>query len=263
MRARARSLAQGVAIGLLALLTVGASLRQERGLRTIVIDPGHGGSEIGAVGPLGTTEKEIVLDIAQRLHDLLEARLGLDVRLTRETDIDKPLEERTAFANYLKADVFISIHANAYRGRGVRGAETFFLSDKATDDEARLLAAIENDTLELQGPAAIDDDLQMLLWDMAQTQFLQESSVLAEMIQVKLNELAGTSDRGIKQAPFRVLRGATMPAVLVEIGFLSNPDEERLLADPRYRQRVAERLYASLNEYRRRVAELGGDGSQR
>ncbi len=231
--------------------------------RTVVIDPGHGGSEVGAVGPSGLTEGRLVLDIAKRLSDLIEQRLGLDVRLTRDRDIDKSLEERTAFANNLKADVFISIHANSYRGRGVHGAETFFLSDRATDDDARRVAAIENDTLELQGPGAGDDELQMLLWDMAQTAHLQESAVLAEMIQGNLNSLTGTTDRGIKQAPFRVLKGANMPAVLVEVGFLSNPEEERMLADPRHRQRIADMLFQSLSDYRRRQAMLIGGGSPR
>jgi len=233
------------------------------GFRTVVIDPGHGGREIGAVGPSGLTEKDLTLDIANRLGNMIVQQLGLDVRLTRDGDIDKELEERTAFANNLKADVFISIHANSYRGRGVRGAETFFLSDRATDDDARRVAAIENDALELQGPASGDDGLQMLLWDMAQTAHLQESAVLAEMIQANLNSLGGTTNRGIKQAPFRVLKGANMPAVLVEVGFLSNPDEERMLADPAYRQRVAEVLFTSLSEYRRRQAMLLGGGGNR
>jgi N-acetylmuramoyl-L-alanine amidase len=103
----------------------------------------------------------------------------------------------------------------------------------------------------------------MLLWDMAQTQHLQESQVLAEMIQSHLNSLGGTSDRGIKQAPFRVLKGADMPAVLVEIGFLSNPEEEHMLADPAYRQRIADMLFTSVSEYRRRQAMLLGGGPNR
>jgi len=238
-------------------------VRPQETFRTIVIDPGHGGQEVGAVGPSGLTEKALTLDIAERLSDLIVQRLGLDVRLTRDRDLYKALEERTAFANNLKADVFISIHANSYRGRGVRGAETFFLSDRATDDDARRVAAIENNALELQGPASGDDDLQMLLWDMAQTAHLQESAVLAEMIQANLNSLGGTTDRGIKQAPFRVLKGANMPAVLVEVGFLSNPDEERMLADPAYRQQIADVLFRSLSDYRRRQAMLLGGGSTR
>jgi N-acetylmuramoyl-L-alanine amidase len=236
---------------------------QQGGFRTIVVDPGHGGSEIGAVGPSGLTEKFLVLDIAKRLESLLEERLGVEVRLTRDSDIDKALEERTAFANNLKADAFISIHANSYRGRSVSGAETFFLSDRASDDETMRLAAIENASLQLQGPASGDDDLQMLLWDMAQTAHLQESSVLAEMIQSRLNTLGGGTDRGIKQAPFRVLKGANMPAVLVEVGFLSNPAEERRLADTGYRQEIAEMLFESLNRYRRRQASLLGGATPR
>ena len=145
----------------------------------------------------------------------------------------------------------------------MRGAETFFLSDRATDDDARRLAAFENNALDLQGPASGDSDLQMLLWDMAQTTHLRESSVLAEMIQSNFNTLGGTTDRGIKQAPFVVLKGANMPAVLVEVGFLSNPDEERQLADPAYRQRVADMLFQSLNRYRQRAASLTGGGSTR
>lgn len=233
----------------------------QAGLRTVVIDPGHGGSETGAIGSVtGLTEKDLALDIARRLRDMILERLGIDVRLTRPDDRDMTLEERTALANNLRADVFLSIHANAYRGRGVRGAETFFLSATATDDAARRVAALENDAAGVQDASQGDSDLEMLLWDMAQTLHLRESSFLAEIIQGRLNSLAGTGDRGIKQAPFRVLKGATMPAVLVEVGFLSNPEEEQRLADPGYQQRIAEALYQSLDEYRQRQAMLSGDG---
>ena len=234
----------------------------QQGLRTIVIDPGHGGSEMGATAPNGVIEKDIALDIARRLRDLIRERLGLQVHLTRESDYDVALESRTEKANNLQADLFISIHANSYRGRGVRGAETYFLSDKATDDDARRVAALENDALGLESSAQGDTGLQLLLWDMAQTLHLRESSVLAEAIQAELNRLAGTGDRGIKQAPFRVLRGADMPAVLVEVGYLSNPDEAESLADPRYRQRIATALFNSLEQYRRRQDRIAG-GSPR
>lgn len=240
------------------MASVGA---KQQGFRTVVIDPGHGGAEVGAVGATGLMEKNVVLDISKRLGQLLEEQLGLQVYLTRDQDIYKEKEDRTALANNVKANVFLSIHANSYRGRGVHGAETFFLSNQATDDDARRLAAIENNVMGLEGPTGSDSNLQMLLWDMAQTTHLRESSVLAEMVQSNMNSLGGTTDRGIKQAPFVVLKGANMPAVLVEVGFLSNPEEERLLADAAYRQQVANMLFQSLNRYRQRHASLIGGGS--
>ena len=240
------------------MASVGA---KQQGFRTVVIDPGHGGAEVGAVGATGLMEKNVVLDISKRLGQLLEEQLGLQVYLTRDQDIYKEKEDRTALANNVKANVFLSIHANSYRGRGVHGAETFFLSNQATDDDARRLAAIENNAMGLEGPTGADSNLQMLLWDMAQTTHLRESSVLAEMVQSNMNSLGGTTDRGIKQAPFVVLKGANMPAVLVEVGFLSNPEEERLLADAAYRQQVANMLFQSLNRYRQRHASLIGGGS--
>lgn len=257
-----RSLHVALLVSVAVLAPGPASSGAPQGIRTIVIDPGHGGSEVGAVGPNGVTEKAVVLDIARRLRDRIVQRLGLDVFLTRDADVDLPLELRTAFANNHRADLFLSIHANAYRGRGVRGAETFFLSDRATDDESRRLAALENDVLDLERAAPGDTGLQLLLWDMAQTLYLRESGILAEMIQEQLNILAGTPNRGIKQAPFRVLMGAMMPAVLVEVGFLSNAEEEALLASPDYRHQVADALFESLDRYRRRQARLAGDGSQ-
>lgn len=242
----------------LATTAVTAPPAGAQGLRTIVLDPGHGGSETGAIGPSGVMEKDVALDIAVRLRDLIRARLGIMVFLTREADVDRTLEERTALANNRSADVFLSIHANSYRGRGVRGAETFFLSDRATDERARQVAALENRGSGPDDTAGADPGLELLLWDMAQTAHLRDSSALAEMVQRRLNRLADTGDRGIKQAPFRVLKGANMPAALVEVGFLSNPDEEARLADPGYRQRVAEELFQSLEEFRQRQDRLTG-----
>ena len=229
-----------------------APLAQRAGLREVVIDPGHGGSEIGATGPSGITEKDVVLDIAMRLRDLLAGRLGLQVLLTRDRDIDVPLERRTEIANNFKADLFVSVHANAWRGSGVSGAETYFLSDKATDDAARRTVGIENTSVDLAG----DRTLRLLLWDMAQTLHLRESSALAELVQEELNLLSGIGTRGIKQAPFRVLMGATMPAVLVEVGFLSNPEDESKLGQSSYRAQVADSIYRSIQRFRQRQAAL-------
>ena len=118
------------------MASVGA---QQQGFRVVVIDRGHGGAEVGAVGATGLMEKNVVLDISKRLSQLLEEQLGLEVYLTRDQDIYKEKEDRTALANNVKSNVWLSIHANSYRGRGVHGAETFFLSDQATDDDARRL----------------------------------------------------------------------------------------------------------------------------
>lgn len=226
--------------------------------RMVVLDPGHGGGEKGAVGPGGLEEKEITLDLARRLRHLLEGS-GVEVALTREDDREMPLSERTSFANQLRADLFVSLHANASPATDVVGSETFFLSREATDELSRKIAAIESNTLGLRGgrrgptPGA----LEMTLWEMAQSQFLQESQRLAQRIQRELNQVADTPDRGVRQAPLTVLMGATMPAVLVEVGYLSNPAEERKLRDDDHRDRVAQALHHAIlafgEERRRRL----------
>jgi N-acetylmuramoyl-L-alanine amidase len=207
------------------------------GIQTIVVDAGHGGSETGARGPTGAQEKEITLDVARRLAASLQRKLGVEVVLTRDSDRQVGLDERTAIANHNRADLFLSIHVNASQATEARGAETYFLSYKATDDEARTLAALENKSAGVDAPG--NTNLEMALWDLAQSQYLAESSQLAEIIQQNLNELLRIESRGVKQAPFRVLMGATMPAVLVEIGFITNREEEARLRDSAYRDRIA------------------------
>lgn len=234
---------------------------QRPGLNTIVIDPGHGGQAVGALGPGGISEKALTLDIAERLQQVIVQRLGLNVILTRQADVDVPHEERTEKANYWQADLFLSIHANGYRLGSVRGPETYFLSATASDAMARAAAESENAGAESTGstmPAAPTQDLEFILWDLAQTQHLRESSLLAEIIQSNMNELWQVRDRGVKQAPFLVLKGATMPAVLVEVGYLSNDDDAARLSDPAFRQRIAETLYRSITAFRERYAVLVG-----
>lgn len=230
---------------------------QAPGLRTLVIDPGHGGQAAGAVGAGGLAEKDITLDIAVRLKELVVRRLGLQVVLTREQDVDVPHDERTEKANYWQADLFVSIHANAYRLGSVRGPETYFLSDTASDARAAAAARAENGDAEAPVGAS-GEALDFILWDLAQTQHLRESSLFAETIQANLSDLWGVSDRGVKQAPFLVLKGATMPAVLVEVGYLSNGEDARQLGDPAYRQQIAEALYRSITDFRQRYAVLVG-----
>jgi N-acetylmuramoyl-L-alanine amidase len=230
---------------------------EEPGVRTVVIDPGHGGENVGAQGPGGTLEKDVALSIGRRLRaELVNAR-GLQVFLTRETDREVELDERTAIANNYKADLFVSIHANASRARGAKGSEVYFLSYQASDDESRRIAQLEG-MAEPLGGAAPGSDLALILWDMAQAEHLEESSALASRIQEELAVVTGSEGRGVKQAPFRVLVGAAMPAVLVEVAFISNPEEEQLLASDAYQAKIAASLARGIERFRReRSTRLG------
>ncbi|RMG44628.1 MAG: N-acetylmuramoyl-L-alanine amidase [Acidobacteria bacterium] len=248
-------------LGAAAKVTPVAATAPAGPVRRVVLDPGHGGAEDGAVGPGGVKEKDLVLDIARRLRELLRAE-GFEVLLTRDGDIDLGLDERAAIANRWHADLFVSLHANASRAASARGAETYFLSAEATDDAARTLAALENNAVAAAGAgnaAGGSDELPLILWDMAQREYLQESARLARTIQRRLNRLLGIADRGVRRAPFRVLVGATCPAVLVELGFVTNPEEEARLADPAYRSRLAEALRDAIRTFGARAEERAGD----
>jgi N-acetylmuramoyl-L-alanine amidase len=230
----------------------------EPGIRTVVIDPGHGGEEVGARGPGGTLEKDIALSIARRLRAELVNSRGMQVFLTRDQDVEVGLDDRTAIANNYKADLFVSIHANASRVRFAKGSEVYFLSYQASDDESHRMAQLEG-AAEPLASAPPGSDLALILWDMAQAEHLEDSSALASRIQEELAVVTGSEGRGVKQAPFRVLVGAAMPAVLVEVAFISNPDEEKLLASDAYQARIAAALARGIERYRReRSARLGG-----
>ena len=222
----------------------------EGGIRTVVLDPGHGGDEVGAKGPGGTLEKDVTMSIARKLRAALVNSLGLQVFLTRDRDQEVGLDERTAIANNYKADLFVSIHANASRSGATRGSEVYFLSYQATDDESRRVAAAEGEIVP-GSPVPGSSDLALILWDMAQAEHLEESSFLASRIQEELAEVTGSQGRGIKQAPFRVLVGASMPAVLIEVAFISNEDEEKLLVSDGYQSRIASALMRGIARYER------------
>ena len=177
--------------------------------------------------------------------------MGFEVVLTRDRDVDVPMETRSAVANNHKAALFISVHANGAVQRKAAGSETFFLSLNATDEETRRLAYLENNSTDLQNrlDPSTDDDLMMILWDMAQNAYIKQSSRLAELVQEELDAMLGTRNRGIKQAPFKVLTGVACPAVLVEAVFISNPDEEQKLASDAFQAKVAEAIYTGLSRY--------------
>jgi N-acetylmuramoyl-L-alanine amidase len=231
--------------------------RSLRKKKIVIIDPGHGGLETGAKGKFGTEEKNVTLAISQKLKNIIERNLAFRVILTRDKDIDVSLDRRAAIANNNRSDVFISIHINGSYRKEARGAETFFLSKDATDEEARRLAYLENSSAEFDEGIMRDnqDEIQMILWDMAQAAYLKQSSQLAEYIQKELNLLQGTANRGIKQAPFKVLTGVACPAVLVEVAFLSNPDEERRLGTEEFQQSVARAIYSGLANYIKATAQ--------
>ncbi|HEX5759548.1 MAG TPA: N-acetylmuramoyl-L-alanine amidase [Thermoanaerobaculia bacterium] len=230
------------------------------GIRTIVLDPGHGGAETGAVGPGGTAEKDLTLQLAQSLADRLASRLGVRVILTRTADASLPLATRTAIANQNKGDLFVSIHLNSSRGAGAHGAETYFLSAQATDARAARAAAAENAAAAgAPTPSGGEEDplydLQLILWDLAQSHHLAESQRFAGLVQQELNTALALRDRGVKQAPFRVLVGAAMPAVLVELGFLSNPEEEKKLGDAAYRAELVDALARAVGRYKQSIEQ--------
>ncbi len=224
-------------------------------LRTLVLDAGHGGHDSGALGPTGLMEKELVLDVTRRAAKLAEERLGVRVLLTRDADAFVALRDRTSFANRARADLFVSIHANAHRQAMTDGVETYFLSSEATDSEARQVAAQENGVVQLESASgrggAPKDIVKTILWDLAQSEFQTESSRLAEIVHDSMTQSLRIGNRGVKQAGFYVLGGAAMPAILIEIGFITNPKEERRLRDPRHRDEIARAIVAGLAEYKR------------
>ncbi len=230
--------------------TGGSSLTRALGLKVgrIVIDAGHGGHDQGTQGPHGLVEKELVLDVAQRLGKLVEERLNAEVIYTRSDDTFVPLEGRTAIANQKKADLFLSIHANSSPIPRIAGMETFYLnftdSKDALDVAARENASSQKSIFELQ------DIIQKITLH----EKLDESREFASRIQTALfsfssRNIPGQKNRGVKKAPFVVLIGASMPSVLAEIGFLSNPREESLLKKSDYRQKLAESLYRGVAKY--------------
>ena len=242
--------------------------RDSGDLRIITLDPGHGGAETGATGPTGLLEKDVALSISGRLSTLLENRLGIRVLSTRDGDSNLPLDERTAIANNNKSDIFISIHVNASPRTNARGSSVYFLSYEASDEESRRVANAENDPTGIPQLPPTDHDLQFILWDMAQAAYLNESAILAEILQEELVDNSGQgNNRGIKQAPFRVLMGATMPAVLVEVAFITNPEEERLLKTDEFQDQIAQAVYRGIvrykERYERRLGMSGDSGSPR
>jgi N-acetylmuramoyl-L-alanine amidase len=224
----------------------------QREIRRIVIDPGHGGKDPGAIGPRGIREKDIALDVGKKLGALLRKKYGVEIIYTRDRDVFVPLNERTEMANAKKADLFISIHANASRRRNARGLETYFLN-WTNNKEATRVAARENRISEKK-MRQMQNGLQFILQDLARNSKKEESMRLAHSVQ---NAMARSlkkgyrrvNDLGVKSALFYVLVGAEMPSVLVEMSFISNREEEMRLASNKYKNTIAEAIARGINSY--------------
>jgi N-acetylmuramoyl-L-alanine amidase len=226
------------------------------GQRVIVIDPGHGGEAVGAVGPRKTQEKTIALAIARALKAELEKNSGVTAVLTRDGDYDLPLRDRYRIAERYQADAFVSIHMNSARGRNGSGSEVYFLSLAGASDEAsKNLADLENaaDKISAGPEARGDDDLVGILFDLKQTEVIQQSFLLAEAVLNQIEAGRNLPSRGVKQAPFAVLKSPIVPAILVECAFINNPNEERLLRDPEFQRDMARMVARGVVEYLGRV----------
>lgn len=228
-------------------------------LKTVVIDPGHGGKDPGAIGVSGIKEKNVVLSIALKLKEILKKNDGITVYLTREKDVFIPLQDRTKFANQKKADLFISIHAdaisgNAQRKDATRGYKVYFLS-QAKNEEDKLVAMRENAVIELEDLPQNYSSLQNVLIDLAGNEYLKESQDLCILLDQKfdtgLKKKVSKLHLGVGQANFWVLNGAFMPSVLIEVGFLSNKEEEKLLADKDFQKNIASSVYDAIMKFKK------------
>lgn len=222
---------------------------REVNVRRVVIDPGHGGSDDGAVGRDRLLEKDVTLAVARELERVLERRHDIDVVLTRTSDEFLGLIERTELANREGADLFISLHCNAWADASANGVETYFLSPAKSEWDAGV-ARQENSSVRAA------EDLDFILWDLVQNVYIQESATLAEAVQGRLVDDLGMQNRGVKQAGFRVLVGAFMPAILVELGFLTHRGDAAKLSDDAWQREAAESLAAAVVEFRARMDAL-------
>ena len=226
-------------------------LIQKYAIRKIVIDPGHGGKDPGAIGKSGLREKDLVLDIAKRVKDELKGN-GIDVILTRDRDRFVSLYSRTQIANDNDVDFFVSIHANANRVKSLKGFEVYYLSS-AVDDAARAVEAAENEFLKFDDSSFYfrNTNLEATLWDLVYTENREESVELAKHITKAVDDSMSIRDRRIRSARFYVLKGVRMPSVLIEIGYLTNPAEEADMWRHSYRQELASAIVKGILNYKR------------
>ena len=237
-------------------------VKERWSLDTVVLDAGHGGKDPGSQGKYGTKEKDVVLDITKRVGRLLEKNAGIKVVYTRDEDVFVPIIDRTKMANDTNGKLFVSVHANANKNRKIQGFETYLLRPGKSEDAIEV-ASRENAVIKLEEKTGQYDNLtgeNLIMATMAQSMFMKESEDLAAIIQMELDKRLNTPNRGVKQAGFYVLIGASMPNVLVEVGFISNPAEEKKLKQAVHKQRIAESIYEGIKHFKySREKLLAGD----
>ncbi len=228
---------------------------------TIVIDPGHGGKDPGAIGYKKLKEKDVVLKIALKLRDLIKKHLpDTKVILTRDRDVFVSLKERTQMANRKQGKLFVSIHANSIRNKRVSGFETYILGE-GKESLAREIVMKENSVIqyETEDVRKEYEGLKMIIASLAQSAFMKQSSYLAELVQQELAKemrSAGLKDRGVKQGPFWVMVGATMPNILVETGFISNKHDAKILRTEKYQLRIAKGIFNGIQRYKKDIESV-------
>jgi N-acetylmuramoyl-L-alanine amidase len=222
-------------------------------VQAIVIDAGHGGEDAGVHGPAGLLEKQVTLDVARRLRALIETRLGVRVIMTRDDDRTVTLDERAAIANNGKAGIFLSLHANASLAASASGAEVFGLQLDREGEAVRQLATAQEVNIPVLGGGTRPIDV--IRWDLAQARHVEASAVLAARLEQELRKHVPMGQRAIRQAPMRVLAGVNMPAALVEMGYLTNPDQERAFRSSDFPGLVAQSLFDAIVGFRDYLAE--------
>lgn len=223
-------------------------------VRTVALDPGHGGDDEGVHGASGVKEKDLTLSVARRAKATIEARLGIRVLMTREDDRKVPIDERAAMANNNKADLLISLHASSSVRASTTGATIFCAEFDKTTAQAAIAGGVER----VPAFGGGSRDIELVLWDFAQTRHLDQSTTFAGVVEQQLHERIPLAARAVDHAPLRVLESANMPAVLIEMGYLTNPDQEKLLAGDAFQNTLVQALYDAIVKYRDAVAAGGG-----
>lgn len=223
------------------------SVKKIEPIRSIVIDPGHGGSDYGSVGSSGIREKDINLSIARKLKYIIEERMGIKTSLTRDEDMEMTIDERVSFANNLRASIFISIHTNFSFLKNESGPYCYYFNPSSTYEDSRYFA--DSEKILEKSKSFGNEDISFIPWNVAQIMQLGRSKYLSELVQKELNFLFEISDRNPESVPLRILNGANMPAVVIEMIYLSNQVDEKKIMDLNFQYSISSSIYKGIFQF--------------